>query len=57
VFFIEVWDYMLQRYALLYTADHLPLFFGPGFVEMRIILPVSKVMLCIQPIYLQSTTQ
>ncbi len=40
VFFIEVWDYVLQRHALLYTDGHLPLFFGPGFVEMRIVLPL-----------------
>jgi uncharacterized membrane protein (UPF0182 family) len=39
VFLIEVWDYALQRYTLLYSTDHLPLFFGPGFVEMRIVLP------------------
>ena len=45
VFFIEVWDYVLQRYALLYTDDHLPLFFGPGFVEMQIILPLIWVSL------------
>ncbi len=40
VCFIEVWDYVLQRYALLYSNDHLPLFFGPGFVEMNVVLPL-----------------
>ncbi len=45
VFFIEVWDYVLQRYTLLYTNDHLPLFYGPGFVEMQIILPLIWVSL------------
>lgn len=40
VFLIEVWDYVLQRYALLYNSDHLPLFFGPGFVEMKVVLPL-----------------
>ena len=40
VCFIEVWDYVLQRYALLYSGDHLPLFFGPGFVEMNVVLPL-----------------
>jgi uncharacterized membrane protein (UPF0182 family) len=40
VFFIEMWDFLLQRYSLLYDSSHQPLFFGPGFVEMRIILPL-----------------
>ena len=40
IFLIEVWDYVLQRYALLYNGDHLPLFFGPGFVEMKVVLPL-----------------
>jgi uncharacterized protein len=40
VFLIEVWDYLLQRQTLLYTGDHMPLFFGPGFVEMQIVLPL-----------------
>lgn len=39
VFAIEIWDFFLQRYALLYSANHEPLFFGPGFAEMRVILP------------------
>ena len=36
VFLIEIWDYVLQRYALLYSTNHLPLFYGPGYVEMNI---------------------
>ena len=40
VFFIEIWDFLLQRYSLLYGSSHQPLFFGPGFVEMRIFLPL-----------------
>jgi uncharacterized membrane protein (UPF0182 family) len=40
VFFIEIWDFLLQRYSLLYGSSHQPLFFGPGFVEMHIILPL-----------------
>jgi hypothetical protein len=39
IFFIEIWDYRLQSYRLLYTSTH-PLFYGPGFVEMRVILPL-----------------
>ena len=40
VFFIEIWDFILERYSLLYGSHHQPLFFGPGFVEMHIILPL-----------------
>ncbi|MGA2026089.1 MAG: UPF0182 family protein [Syntrophobacteraceae bacterium] len=36
VFLIEIWDFVLQRYGLLYSKSHLPLFFGPGYVEMNI---------------------
>ena len=36
VFLIEIWDFVLQRYGLLYFRGHLPLFFGPGYVEMNI---------------------
>jgi hypothetical protein len=40
VFAIEIWDFFLQRYHLLYTASYEPLFSGPGFAEMRVILPL-----------------
>ena len=36
VLLIEIWDFVLQRYGLLYSRSHLPLFFGPGYVEMNI---------------------
>lgn len=36
VFLIELWNFALQRYDLLYSRGHLPLFFGPGFNEMQI---------------------
>lgn len=39
-FLIQGWDYMLQRYSLLYVNTHQPLFYGPGFVEMRYSLPM-----------------
>jgi len=39
VFTIEIWDFFLQRYALLYTSTYEPLFSGPGYAEMRVILP------------------
>jgi uncharacterized membrane protein (UPF0182 family) len=40
ILIIQVWGYLLQRYELLYSQDHEPLFFGPGFVEMRVVLPL-----------------
>jgi hypothetical protein len=39
IFFIEIWDFMLQRYALLYDTSHEPLFYGPGYVQINVILP------------------
>ena len=36
VFMIEIWDFVLQRYGLLFSKNRLPLFFGPGWVEMKI---------------------
>jgi len=37
IFLIETWDYVLQRYELLYSEAHMPLFYGGGFVEMYVI--------------------
>jgi len=34
------WGFVLERYDLLYETVNLPVFFGPGYVEMRIILPL-----------------
>lgn len=45
VFFIEIWDYVLQAYGLLYNPNHQVLFFGPGFVEMWVILPLIGLTL------------
>lgn len=33
------WGFLLERYGLLYKTTNLPIFYGPGYVEMRIILP------------------
>jgi len=44
-FFIEIWDFILQRYELLFSTSHEPLFYGPGFVEMNITLPLVWVTL------------
>ena len=35
-----VWGFMLQRFSLLYTDTHEPVFYGPGFVEIRYQLPL-----------------
>jgi uncharacterized protein len=37
-FFIEIWDFILQRYGLLYSTNHLPLFYGSGWVEMNLVI-------------------
>jgi uncharacterized protein len=35
-----VWGFMLDRFTLLYTDSHEPIFYGPGFVEIRYQLPL-----------------
>ncbi len=40
VFLIGIWNFSLQRYELLYTGFHEPLFSGPGFAEMNVVLPL-----------------
>ena len=35
-----VWGFLLQRFSLLYNDAHVPVFFGPGFVEIRYKLPL-----------------
>lgn len=45
VFLIGAWYFILQRYQLLYANNHMPLFYGPGFVEMYITLPF--IWLCL----------
>ena len=39
VFLVEIWDFFLQRDALVYSQQYQPLFFGPGFADMRVVLP------------------
>ena len=34
------WGFLLDRFSLLYTDSHEPVFFGPGFVEIRYQLPL-----------------
>ncbi len=40
VFGIEIWGFILQRHALVYDTSHQALFFGPGYVQMNVILPL-----------------
>ncbi len=40
VFLFHGWGYILERHQLLYSDNHLPLFFGPGFTEINVILPL-----------------
>jgi uncharacterized protein len=40
LFVMGIWDLILQRYSLLYTTYRQAIFYGPGFVEMRVILPL-----------------
>jgi uncharacterized protein len=35
-----VWGFLLQRFSLLYTDTHEPIFYGPGFLEIRYQLPL-----------------
>jgi uncharacterized membrane protein (UPF0182 family) len=37
---IILWGFFLDRYELLYTESHLPRFSGPGFIQMRLHLPL-----------------
>ncbi|MDX2453927.1 UPF0182 family protein [Desulfosarcina sp.] len=37
---IVCWGFLLERYQLLYETVNLPIFFGPGYVEMKIVLPM-----------------
>ncbi len=45
LFLIEIWNFNLQRYELLYTGFHEPLFSGPGYAEMNVLLPL--IMACL----------
>ncbi|OQK15887.1 hypothetical protein AU255_17000 [Methyloprofundus sedimenti] len=38
--FLQIWSIALERIELLYEDRHLPVFFGPGFVEMNHQLPL-----------------
>jgi hypothetical protein len=40
IFLIGAWFFILQRHQLVYDSSRLPLFFGPGFTQMRVIVPL-----------------
>jgi uncharacterized membrane protein (UPF0182 family) len=40
VILFVIWGLLLQRFGLLYSDSHKPVFFGPGFVELRYYLPL-----------------
>lgn len=40
VVFFVAWGFMLDRFSLLYAHSREPLFFGPGFVDIRYRLPL-----------------
>jgi len=35
-----IWGFMLDRFSLLYNKSHEPIFYGPGFVDIRYRLPL-----------------
>ena len=39
VFLLGMWGYGLQWHGLVYTSHHEPLFFGPGYLEIKYELP------------------
>ncbi len=51
VFLVQAWGYILERHQLLYNTNNEPLFFGPGFTEMWVILP----MIWLSAIFLLAT--
>jgi len=40
VVFYVIWGFLLERFSLLYVNSHEPVFFGPGYVEIRYQLPL-----------------
>nr|MDA8138302.1 UPF0182 family protein [Desulfobacteraceae bacterium] len=44
-FGIELWGLMLQRYSLVYDSSHEPLFAGPGFTQMNVLVPLIWLLI------------
>lgn len=40
LFGIVIWEFLLQRYAILYDTSHQDLFHGPGYVQMNVVVPL-----------------
>ncbi|MGD9211543.1 MAG: UPF0182 family protein [Desulfobacteraceae bacterium] len=40
LYLFAIWDLVLQRFELIYTNAHEPLFSGPGAIEMRFLMPL-----------------
>jgi uncharacterized membrane protein (UPF0182 family) len=37
---LQGWSFILQRYELLYDTTHMPSYFGPGYTQMTVTLPL-----------------
>lgn len=44
---IHSWGYILKCHSILYTNAHMPLFYGPGYLEMRYYLPLIWITLAV----------
>ncbi|MEJ5329312.1 MAG: UPF0182 family protein [Desulfobaccales bacterium] len=40
IFLIGAWFFILHRHQVVYDPANMPLFFGPGFTQMRVIVPL-----------------
>ncbi|MBW1918139.1 MAG: UPF0182 family protein [Deltaproteobacteria bacterium] len=47
LFLLAIWNFILQRYQLLYSSAHESIFYGPGYVEMYVILPLIWVCIAL----------
>ena len=47
VFGMLIWDLTLQRYGLVYDPSHQPLFAGPGYVQMNVIVPLIWIAIAL----------
>jgi len=54
IFVVGIWDFFLQRYSLLYTTVHEAIFYGPGYVEMNVVLPL--IWVCIVLLFVTAVT-
>lgn len=45
VMLFVIWGFMLERFGILYSNNNEPVFFGPGFVELRYQLPLIWLLI------------